>query len=114
MYGLNDEPTWRSAWTARLNFDCSKSRPPTMAFTSPVELSSASSAPCTPDSCSNDTRLSRRGIPCPLDLNRAQVALVAAEFHGRRLRVHLGNQGVNISIGHDHSVPIHVTLGSQR
>src|ERR1035437_9627063 len=59
MYGLNDEPTWRSAWTARLNFDCSKSRPPTMALTSPVELSRASSAPCTPDSCSSDTRLSR-------------------------------------------------------
>ncbi len=57
MYGLNDEPTWRSAWVARLNFDSSKLRPPTIAFTSPVELSSASSAPCTPDSCSSDTRL---------------------------------------------------------
>ena len=57
MYGLNDEPTWRSACVARLNFDCSKSRPPTIAFTSPVELSSAISAPCTPDSCSSETRL---------------------------------------------------------
>ena len=42
MYGLNDEPTWRNACVARLNFDCSKLRPPTIAFTSPVELSSAS------------------------------------------------------------------------
>ena len=57
MYGLNDEPTWRSAWVARLNFDSSKSRPPTIALTSPVELSSAISAPCTPDSCSSETRL---------------------------------------------------------
>src|SRR5207245_5519542 len=55
-YGLNDDPTWRNAWVARLNFDKLKSRPPPIAYISPLALSMAMSAPCAPESCSRVTR----------------------------------------------------------
>ena len=43
--GLNVEPGWRSACVARLNFESSKSRPPTMARTAPLRGSIATNAP---------------------------------------------------------------------
>jgi hypothetical protein len=52
-YGLNDEPTCRSACVARLNCDSAKSRPPTIASTSPFALSTAIIDACAPESCSS-------------------------------------------------------------
>ena len=43
MNGLNAEPGWRWPLVARLNGFCSKSVPPTIAFTSPVLFSIATS-----------------------------------------------------------------------
>src|SRR4029077_6082260 len=45
-YTLNELPVCRTACVARLNFDWSKSYPPTIAFTSPVGLSMESNAAC--------------------------------------------------------------------
>src|SRR2546428_3963351 len=43
--GLKVEPGWRIAWVARLYFESSKSRPPTMARTYPLFVSIATRAP---------------------------------------------------------------------
>ena len=45
--GLNTDPGCRMAWVARLNSESPKSRPPTIARTSPVAASSAMNIPCT-------------------------------------------------------------------
>src|SRR5436189_8717 len=43
--GLNDEPGWRSAWTARLKLLSFQSRPPASARIAPVLGSIATTAP---------------------------------------------------------------------
>ena len=58
MNGLNAEPGWRCPFVARLNGRCSKSVPPTIAFTSPVRFSIATRDALGP------TPVSRLAIAC--------------------------------------------------
>ena len=53
--GLMDDPGCRSACVARLNDERAKSRPPTMACTSPVSGSSATTSPWRYSLCSRGT-----------------------------------------------------------
>jgi len=51
--GLKFDPGWRRAWTTRLNFERTKSMPPTRARIAPSSGLSATSAPSIAGSCSS-------------------------------------------------------------
>src|ERR1039458_7081284 len=85
-YGLNDDPTSRCDWVARLNCDSAKSRPPTIASTSPLELSTAIIDACTPVSCSSSACMIPSGVPPPSRTYTTSPAVRRSEEHTSELQ----------------------------
>ena len=94
-YGLKLEPVCRSAWVTRSNCDRLKSRPPTMANTSPVELSMDSSAASAPESCSS---VARKPPPdgLPSTMRTYTTSPVFRNASAPLLPVHFQSSGVRV------------------